>query len=79
MKKKYQKKGLQVMTEKEIIKIIEKDGWRRVKSRSGSGHLQFKHPVKKGKVTVPFHGKDDLNKDAIKSILKQAQINLEQL
>ena len=50
-----------------------------MKSRSGSGHLQFKHPVKKGKVTVPFHSKDDLNKEAIKSILKQAQINLEQL
>ena len=79
MKKKYQKKGLQVMTAKEIIKIIEKDGWRRVKSRSGSGHLQFKHPVKKGKVTVSFHGNHDLRKKVVKSILKQAQINLKQL
>ena len=66
------------MTAKEIIKIIEKNGWRRIKLKSGSGHLQFKHPEKKGKVTVPFHGKDDLNKDAIKSIYKQAQIDLNQ-
>ena len=67
------------MTAKEIIKIIEKDGWRRIKLKSGSGHLQFEHPIKKGRVTVPFHGNDDLVKKTIKSILKQAQINLEQL
>lgn len=65
------------MTAKEIIKIIEKDGWYMVKSKSW--HLQFKHPEKKGKVTVPFHGNYDLAKKTIKSILKQAQINLEQL
>ncbi|TXJ58492.1 addiction module toxin, HicA family [Brachyspira aalborgi] len=65
------------MTAKEIIKIIEKDGWYRVRSKSG--HLQFKHPVKKGKVTVPFHGNHDLRKKVVKSILKQAQINLGQL
>ena len=38
------------MKAEEIIKIIEKDGWYRVRSKSE--HLQFKHPVKKGKVTV---------------------------
>lgn len=64
------------MTAKKLIKILKKDGWRRVKSK---GHLQFKHPVKKGRVTISFHGNHDLNKDEIKSILKQAQINLEQL
>lgn len=62
------------MTAEEIIKIIEKDGWYRVRSKNG--HLQFKHPVKKGKVTVPFHGNHDLRKKVVKSILKQAQINL---
>lgn len=65
------------MTAKEIIKIIEKDGWYMVKSKSG--HLQFEHPIKKGRVTVPFHGNHDLVKKTIKNIFKQAQINLEQL
>lgn len=65
------------MKAKDLIKILKKDGWRRVRSKSG--HLQFKHPVKKGKVTVPFHGNHDLRKKVVKSILKQAQINLEQL
>ena len=65
------------MKAEEIIKIIEKDGWYRVRSKSE--HLQFKHPVKKGKVTVSFHGNHDLRKKVVESILKQAQINLEQL
>lgn len=78
MKKNYSKRRF-CMTAKEIIKIIEKDGWRRINLKSGSGHLQFKHPVKSGKVTVSFHGKDNLNKDAIKSIYKQAKLDLNQL
>ena len=61
------------MKAKDLIKILEKDGWCRVKSK---GHLQFKHPVKKGRVTIPFHGNHDLAKKTIKSILKQAQIDL---
>ena len=49
---------------------MTKDGWVRM-SASGS-HYQFKHPVKPGKVTVPFHGAKDLNNITIKSIRKQA-------
>lgn len=55
---------------REIIKELEKDGWVRM-SASGS-HYQFKHLVKPGKVTVPFHGAKDLNNITIKSIRKQA-------
>jgi predicted RNA binding protein YcfA (HicA-like mRNA interferase family) len=49
-----------VYTPKEIIKLIEKDGWCLV-GVEGSHH-QFKHPNKKGKVTIPVHTKD-LKKD----------------
>lgn len=55
---------------KDIIKIIEADGWYRIKSNAGS-HQQFKHPTKKGRVTVP-HPKKDLPKPTIDSIMKQA-------
>ncbi len=61
------------MKAKDLIKILKKDGWRRVKSK---GHLQFKHPVKKGRVTISFHGNHDLNKDEIKSISKQSGLDL---
>ncbi|HFL3251971.1 TPA: type II toxin-antitoxin system HicA family toxin [Clostridioides difficile] len=38
-------------------------------------HHQFKHPIKKGKVTVP-HPKKDLPIRTVKSIFKQAGINI---
>ena len=56
---------------KEMIKIIEKNGWY-FHSQAGS-HRQYKHPVKKGRVTIPDHGKsDDLDHKTVSSILKQA-------
>jgi predicted RNA binding protein YcfA (HicA-like mRNA interferase family) len=37
-------------------------------------HQQFKHPTKKGKITIP-HPKKDLPIGTVRSILKQAGIN----
>ena len=39
------------MKVREIIKIIEADGWYRVKAKGG--HKQYKNLVKSGRVTVP--------------------------
>jgi len=52
-----------------IIKKLKQDGWRRVHTKGS--HQQFKHPTKKGRVTVP-HPKKDLPKGTVKSIYKQA-------
>ncbi len=61
------------MKTKEIIKLIEADGW--YEARQKGSHKQFKHPVKKGLVTVPVHRlSNDLSQGLEKSILKQAQI-----
>ena len=46
-----------------------KDGWY-FESQEGS-HRHYKHPVKPGKVTIPFHTKE-LTKFVENSILKQA-------
>ncbi|MBX9785234.1 MAG: type II toxin-antitoxin system HicA family toxin [Chitinophagaceae bacterium] len=63
------------MKTKEIIKIIEADGWYGVRQKGS--HKQFKHPAKKGLVTVPVHRlSNDLPPGLEKSILKQAQIEL---
>lgn len=57
----------------EIIKRIEKDGWYLVRQKGS--HHQYKHPVKKGLVTIPVHRlSNDLPIGLKKSILKQAQI-----
>lgn len=55
---------------KEIEKIVLDDGWYFI--RSVGSHFHYKHPVKKGKVTIPFHGSKDLPIRTVKSIYKQA-------
>jgi predicted RNA binding protein YcfA (HicA-like mRNA interferase family) len=57
---------------KEIIRLIEKDGW--YFSRQKGSHRQYKHPLKSGLVTVPGKESDDLKKGTENSILKQAQL-----
>jgi len=57
----------------EVIKMIEKDGW--YLSEQKGSRRQYRHPVKKGKVTVPDHGRnDELDHFLVDSILKQAGI-----
>lgn len=54
----------------EIIKMLEADGW--YLDYTKGDHRQFKHPTKKGKVTV--RGKPSLTLDQflLNSIFKQA-------
>ena len=59
------------MDSRELIRALEKDGWYEV-DQVGS-HRQFKHPEKKGRVTVPYP-KRDIPKGTLKSIEKQAGI-----
>ncbi len=59
------------MKVKELERMILKDGWYAV-AQKGS-NKQYKHPVKKGKVTIPIHN-GDVNIDTAKSILRQAGI-----
>lgn len=53
----------------EMERIILKDGW--VLTSQEGAHRHYKHPVKPGKVTIPFHAKE-LTKFVEHSILKQA-------
>ncbi|HEY3458191.1 MAG TPA: type II toxin-antitoxin system HicA family toxin [Bryobacteraceae bacterium] len=57
---------------RDILRLIDADGWRIV-AQKGS-HRQFKHAVKKGRVTVPGHPNDDLHPALEKSIRQQAQL-----
>ena len=55
---------------KEVIKMLETDGW--VLSATKGDHRQFKHPTKKGKVTIRGKASDDLSQFLLNSIWKQA-------
>jgi predicted RNA binding protein YcfA (HicA-like mRNA interferase family) len=57
-----------------VIKMIEKDGWYLVRQKGS--HKQYKHPIKKGLVTIAAHKlSDEINPGTFNSIIKQAQIN----
>jgi len=58
------------VTVREIIRILEDDGWTMVAQRGS--HRQFRHPTKQGRVTVAGHPKDDLAPGTLNSILRQA-------
>ena len=59
------------MTPSEMEKLIKKDGWQLV-AVEGSHH-QYKHPTKKGKVTIAFHSRPkDLDPWTVYRILRQA-------
>ena len=59
---------------KEIIQMMKKDGWYLVTVRGD--HNQFKHPVKKGKVTV-IHPQERMAPKMIHNIFKQADLKEE--
>lgn len=58
-----------VMDSRSIIKMLMDDGWFLVNCRGS--HHQFRHPVKKGKVTVP-HPKKDFSVKTLQSMEEQS-------
>ncbi len=60
------------MKVREIIQIIQADGWHLVRIRGS--HRQYKHQQKVGLVTVAGKPNDDLAPGTQNSILKQAQL-----
>jgi predicted RNA binding protein YcfA (HicA-like mRNA interferase family) len=59
-----------MMKVREVIRIIESDGWYQVRMKGS--HRQIKHDAKIGLVTVPGQPNDDLAPRTLSSILKQA-------
>jgi predicted RNA binding protein YcfA (HicA-like mRNA interferase family) len=57
------------MTSKELIALLNKDGWT-LRGSKGSHHV-FIHSSKAGHLTVP-HPKKDLGTGLVQKILKQA-------
>ena len=59
-----------MMKVKEIIKLIEQDGW--CLARTRGSHRQYRHPIKPGLVTISGKFSADLAPGTTESILKQA-------
>ncbi len=58
------------MKVRDMLKKLSDDGW--VLARTKGSHRQYKHPIKKGLVTVAGHLGDDLAPGTQNSILKQS-------
>jgi predicted RNA binding protein YcfA (HicA-like mRNA interferase family) len=63
------------MKVREIVDIIQKDGWYLVAIRGS--HHQYRHLTKSGRVTVPGTPGKDLPRGTERSILKQARLDHE--
>ena len=59
------------MKVRDIIKLVEKDGWVQL-PRTGTSHRQYKHPVKPGRVTIAGHPGEDVDPGTKNSALRQA-------
>jgi predicted RNA binding protein YcfA (HicA-like mRNA interferase family) len=64
------------MKVREVIALIEADGWYPVGTRGD--HRQYKHPTKSGRVTVSGHRNDDIHPKTLNSILTQAGLRRRQ-
>ena len=58
------------MKVKELIKLVEGDGWVHVRTRGS--HRQFKHSTKLGKVTISGKLNAEVPTGTLNSVLKQA-------
>lgn len=61
---------MKVIKASKIISDLEDDGW--VQVHQVGSHRQFKHPTKKGKVTVNKNKNDDVWGSLLKSIESQS-------
>ena len=59
------------MKVKQVIKLLEEDGWKPVRTKGS--HRQYRHPTKKGTVTVSVHRmSDEIPKGTLGNIKRQA-------
>ena len=57
---------------RDVIKMIENDGWHLVATRGS--HRQYKHPFKPGRVTIAGKPGDDIARGTFNSVLKQSRL-----
>jgi mRNA interferase HicA len=58
------------MKSSELLRILVRDGW--YTERQTGSHLLLRHPLKKGKIILPFHGCREVGKGLARKILKDA-------
>lgn len=65
------------ITAAELVRALKRDGWQ--PARQSGSHMTMKHPQKKGCVIVAIHAVVTLKPKTLTTILKQAELTLEDL
>lgn len=60
------------MKVRDVVKRVEEDGWYLVRIRDN--HRHYRHPKKKGIVTISGHPGNDMPTGTLLHVLKQAQL-----
>jgi len=65
------------LTAAEVVRAIERDGWYWI--RQTGSHAHYRHPMKRGLVTIPMHSGKTIPPGILRSILKQAGLTADAL
>jgi predicted RNA binding protein YcfA (HicA-like mRNA interferase family) len=60
------------MKVREVLTLLRHDGW--YLDRTRGSHRQFRHPAKRGTVTVAGSPSDEVHPKTLRSILRQAEL-----
>jgi predicted RNA binding protein YcfA (HicA-like mRNA interferase family) len=63
------------MKVRQVLRLLRDDGWR--VDRTRGSHRQLVHGVKRGTVTVSGALSDDVHPKTLRSILRQAELEVE--
>jgi len=58
------------MKVRDVLKFVENDGWVHINTKGS--HRQYKHPVKKGRVTIAGHPSEEMPPKTLGSVFRQA-------
>lgn len=61
---------------REVVRALQRAGY--VIHETTGSHVHLKHPVRPGRITIPYHGRFDLPKHIVKSIVRQAGLTNEE-
>lgn len=63
---------LPVISGKEVLKVLAKNGFEIIRQKGSHAHLAKSARGRTLRVTVPVHGNEDLNPFVLRSIMRQA-------
>ncbi len=65
------------ITAADLMRAMARDGWQ-VKRQEGS-HIQLRHPIKSGRVTIAVHAGSIIKPKVLLSALRQAGLTVDEL